>query len=97
MFPGVSSSHFSFPEIGGCSHLQEQNAWETIPGQWEQASSSIGHIISLENDLCTTGFQDIDRYFLPKVQQQLKGCHTRVMLGYATLMWFTSKVTSYHL
>lgn len=79
---------FSLPEIGGCLS-EEQEAWNQLDYLWMKASSCIGYVISLEDALEKEGFNN---EFVPNVQTFLQGCLPRVVLGYAILMWFTSKV-----
>ena len=85
---------FGLPEIGGCLDEDEQEGWNKLHHLWEKASSCIGYLVSLEDVLEKEGFKEIDGTFLPKVQSLFKGCLPRTILGYAILMWFSSKVTT---
>ena len=47
---------------------------------------------SLGNDLEEGGYDEIRKEYSPLVHNVLAGVQPRVITGYATLLWFTSKV-----
>ena len=59
----------------------------------KEASSFIGAAINLGKVLEEEGFQSIRCDFVPAVQEVLCNCQPRIISGYATVRWFTSKVS----
>lgn len=87
--------NFSLPEIGDEQTEGELLAWQELEGTWGAASSCVGFLISLGAILEKDGFDEIRDTFVPRVQLVLPGVFPRIVPGYATLMWFTSKVICY--
>ena len=85
--------NFSLPEIGEDQTEEDITAWQELESTWAAASSCAGFMVSLGSELERDGFEQIKKIFIPKVQELLQGVLPRVITGYATLMWFTSKVS----
>ena len=83
---------FSLPEIGQNQSSVQQDAWENMEVVKERASSCVRLCISLGNDLEEGGYDEIRKEYSPLVHNVLAGVQPRVITGYATLLWFTSKV-----
>ena len=66
--------------------------WDNLEAIKDGASSCVGICIGLGKQLEETGYQEIRESFAPLVQKVLLGVQPRVITGYATLLWFTSKV-----
>ena len=84
--------HFSSPEIGDDQSADEQEVWDNLEAVKDRASSSVGLCIGLGKQLEETGYKEIREEVTPTVQAVLSGVQPRVVTGYATLLWFTSKV-----
>ena len=55
--------------------------------------SSVGFVIKLQTILEWGGFEVIRNSHVPTVESALEGnSHSRVVIGYATLLWFTHQV-----
>ena len=83
---------FSSPEIGCEQSLDEQEVWENLEVIKGKASSCIGMCIGLGHRLEEGGYDEVRTRYVPIVQDVLTGTQPRVISGYATLLWFTSKV-----
>ncbi len=83
---------FSLPEIAMDASLLERELWDDLEEIKNAASATAGLCVSLGMTLEETGFREIREKFTPLVQASLKGAQPRVVTGYATLLWFTSKV-----
>ena len=60
---------------------------------FDAASSSVGSVIKLRTLLKEEGFKEIRSTCVTTVQFALGGStHPRVVIGYATLLWFTEQV-----
>ena len=67
--------------------------YRELPEIMTEATRSIGFFISLGETFLTEGISDIDATIFPKIKEMLPtGIWTRVLPGYATLLWFTEKV-----
>lgn len=67
--------------------------FSSLPKKYADASRAVGFVIRLGYELCETGFDEIRREFYPYVRDTLQSlCHPRILLGFSTLLWFTSKV-----
>lgn len=83
---------FSLPEIGHDQSVDEQEVWDNLELIKDKASGCIGLCIRLGHMLEEEGYKDIRTSYAPSVQQALAGVQPRVITGYATVLWFTSKV-----
>ena len=83
---------FSLPEIGHDQSVEEQEVWDSLELIKDKASSCIGLCIRLGHMLEEEGYKDIRTSYAPTVQEALTGVQPRVITGYATVLWFTSKV-----
>ena len=83
---------FPLPEVGHSQSLLEQEVWDSMERFKEEASSSIGLCINLGKVLEDRGYSEIREKFTPMVQRVLSEVQPRAILGYATLLWFTSEV-----
>jgi len=83
---------FPLPELGDEQTEGELTAWHDLEETWEASSSCVGYLVSLGDMLEREGFEEIMATFVPKLQLLLQGVQPHVIPGYATLMWFTSKV-----
>ena len=72
---------------------EEKEEWDELRQKMKEASSFIGKAIKLGEVLEEEGFQCIRREFVPAVQRILHDCQPRIISGYATVLWFTSKVS----
>ena len=87
---------FSLPEVGQNQSLMQQDTWENMEIIKEKASSCVGLCIGLGHALEGGGYEEIRKDYSPLVQNVLMGTQPRVITGYATLLWFTSKVHIAH-
>ena len=83
---------FALPEVGHSQSIKEQEVWDDMETLKEGASSSIGLCIGIGQALEDEGYKEIREKFTPTVQRVLPQVQPRAILGYATLLWFTSKV-----
>ena len=65
--------------------------WDDLEVIKDRASSCVGLCIALGNRL-EDGYKEIQEEFAPVVEKVLPRVQPRVITGYATLLWFTSKV-----
>lgn len=84
---------FHLPEVGKNLTEEEEEEWDELRQKMKEASSFIGTAIKLGEVLEEEGFQCIRREFVPVVQEILQECQPRIISGYATVLWFTSKVS----
>lgn len=83
---------FFQPEIGANQSVNEQEIWDNLEVIKENASSCVGLCLSLGKRLEEGGYKEIREEFAPLVEKALPKVQPRVVTGYATLLWFTSKV-----
>ena len=88
---------FHLPEVGKNLSEEEEEEWDEIHHKMKEASSFVGMAINLGKVLEEEGFQSIRRDFVPAVQEVLRDCQPRIISGYATVLWFTSKVSIFFL
>jgi hypothetical protein len=81
---------FHLPEVG--KNLTEEE-WDELRKKMKEASSFVGAAVRLGEVLEEEGFLCIRREFVPVVQKTLQDCQPRIISGYATVLWFTSKVS----
>lgn len=72
---------------------EEEEEWNELCNKMKEASSLVGTAIKLWHELEQTGFQKIGWAFVPVVQKVLHNRPSTVISGYATVLWFTSKVS----
>ena len=87
-------NEFSQPEIGANQSVEERELWDNLEVIKEKASSCVGLCISLGKKLEEGGYKEIREEFVPPVEKALPRVQPRVVTGYATLLWFTSKVNN---
>jgi hypothetical protein len=79
----------SKPEIGANQSVEEREIWDNFEVIKDKASSCVG--ISPGQKL-EGGYKEIRENFAPLVEKVLPSVQPSVVTGYATLLWFTSKV-----
>ena len=84
---------FFDPPIGTNVTTEDMELFSSLPKLFHAASSSVGFVIKLHMMLEQQGFEEICCRHVPVVQSALEGnSHPRVVIGYATLLWFTHQV-----
>ena len=84
---------FQNPPLGKDISAENLAVLSSLDEKFYEASRAVGFLISLGNILTKEGFDEIRTEFHPLVSEHLKEfCHPRIIFGYSTLLWFTSKV-----
>ena len=83
---------FSQPEIGANQSIEKREIWDNLEVIKENASNCVGLCIYLGKKLEEEGYKEIRETYSPLVERVLPKVQPRVVMGYATLLWFTSKV-----
>ena len=88
---------FNNPPLGEKRTVEDLEVLASLNNIFNEASRSVGFMITLGNVLDENGFDEIRREFHPFVSKHFSGiCHPRIIFSYATLLWFTSKVCVLH-
>lgn len=86
--------NFNFPAIGDDPSDDELNMFSSLASLMDKVSSCVGVVIEIGNDLKTKGFEEVQTDYIPIVKEALTtNVHPRIILSYATLLWFTDSVS----
>ena len=82
------------PAIGDDPSDDELEMFSNLANLMDRASSCVGIVIEMGNRLKTKGFEEIRANYVPAVKEALTiSVHPRIILSYATLLWFTDSVS----